>query len=155
MVDRQLCRCGSGLEEENCCLKYIFGVTHAPTAEALMRSRYTAYVLAQKDYLLATWSEKTRPEALNLDATKISWKGLTICRTQAGAKGDQRGLVEFIASYEAAGKMSQVHESSRFIYDQDRWLYVDGDIITDKKNPRNAMCSCGSGKKFKRCCGQV
>lgn len=154
MSDNELCHCGSGHLSEECCLQYMSGPLNAPTAEALMRSRYTAYVLGDEAYLLTSWFHATRPEKLNLQQANINWSGLTICKTQGGKAGDQRGVVEFIAKYVEAGKAAQVHESSRFIYQQGRWFYVDGDLISENKIARNAECSCGSGKKFKRCCGK-
>ena len=154
MINDELCHCGSGHAYEKCCLQYVNGSDNAPTAEALMRSRYTAYVMGDEAYLLASWFHATRPDKLNLAATNIHWSGLSICKTQAGKAGDLRGVVEFIASYVEAGKAAQVHESSRFICQQGRWFYVDGDLISENKVARNAACSCGSGKKFKRCCGK-
>lgn len=154
MPESEQCPCGSGLQDENCCLQYINGGLNAPTAEALMRSRYTAYVIGHEAYLLASWFATTRPEKLNLGLANIHWSGLTICKTQAGNKGDSRGVVEFIARYFDAGRAGQVHESSRFIKQQGCWFYIDGDLISENKIARNAACSCGSGKKFKRCCGK-
>ena len=155
MSDNELCHCGSGYLSEQCCLQYVAGSLNAPTAEALMRSRYTAYVMGDEAYLLTSWFDATRPKKLNLEQSNINWSGLSICKTQGGKAGDQRGVVEFIAKYVEAGKASQVHESSRFIYQQGRWFYVDGDLISEKKSARNLACPCGSGKKFKRCCGKA
>ena len=155
MSDSRVCPCGSGRLENECCLKFILGEEVAATAELLMRSRYTAYVTLNQTYLLTTWHQSTRPEQLNLTQAGIIWKGLNICKTQAGQETDQRGVVEFIAKYEESGRISQVHEASRFIYEQGKWFYVDGDIINSEKISRNAKCSCGSGKKFKRCCAQI
>jgi SEC-C motif-containing protein len=103
-------------------------VEAAPTAEALMRSRYSAYVLRNEPYLLATWHVSTRPESLELadDATK--WIGLEIKRSEAGGPGDERGLVEFVARYKVGGRAFRLHETSRFVREDGRWYYVDGDI---------------------------
>ena len=155
MSQVNLCHCGSGLQIEKCCLQYISDGHKAPTAEALMRSRYTAYVLGDEAYLRASWHETTCPESLNLKQSDIQWTGLSICKILGGREGDRRGVVEFIAKYIVSGKLAQIHESSRFINQYGRWLYMDGDLISENTVSRNSACSCGSGKKFKRCCGKA
>ena len=147
-----VCPCGSGLDITECCQKIIDGKTPATTAEALMRSRYSAYVQADEAYLLATWHESTRPELLDLSSSGLVWTGLKVIRCTNGLSGDSRGMVEFIASYQLNGKDGQVHEMSRFVFEQGRWFYLDGDL-QQQKVARNAACPCGSGKKYKRCCG--
>lgn len=119
------CPCGTGGSYEACC-----GALHrgaiADTAEALMRSRYSAYVLKRADYLLATWHPGARPPALDLDdgaggATK--WLGLEVKAHRA--EGD-RAIVEFVARYKVGGAPAQrLHEASRFVREDGRWLYVD------------------------------
>lgn len=117
-----------------------------------MRSRYSAYVLKQSAYLAQTWHPSTRPAALNIDADPVSWQRLAMLACEAGGEGDAQGTVEFVAWY-AGG---QLHERSRFVREGGRWFYVDGEIlpaVAADKIGRNAPCPCGSGKKYKKCCG--
>ena len=152
------CACGSGLDYMACCGRFIDGSAAAVTAEELMRSRYSAYVKGNESYLLATWHHSTRPEALALDEHPVAWEGLEIVRVVGGKKKDRKGRVEFIASFEDAGRISVLHEKSRFIRENGYWYYLDG-LRQDSNEiapqvARNAACPCGSGKKYKRCCGQ-
>ncbi len=152
-----VCVCGSGLEKSDCCLKTVAGKSPANTAEALMRSRYTAYVMANEGYLLDSWHKSTRPSGLDL-SEPVEWLGLQVKQVEKGRAGDREGWVEFIARYQSAGRPGAIHERSRFVYEQGQWFYVDGELIRDSLKPtrqpgRNAACPCGSGKKFKRCCG--
>lgn len=97
-----------------------------------MRSRYTAYVLNDVEYLLHTWHFSTRPNSFDVRATAaIQWRGLDIVATQAGGAGDDAGSVEFIARYKLNGKAERLHEVSRFTRHQGRWFYVSGDIVRD------------------------
>jgi SEC-C motif-containing protein len=94
-----------------------------------MRSRYTAYVLAKRDYLRKTWHASTCPADLGVAVTDtVKWLGLQIKRTQAGGPGDSEGLVEFVARYEVNGKAERLHEASRFLRAEGQWLYVDGEF---------------------------
>jgi len=140
------CPCGSGRKLEACCGLYLAGAP-APDAEALMRSRYSAYVLGRHDYLLATWHASTRPATLG--GTSLHWIGLQIVRTSVASA--QEAGVEFVASYADKGKGRGLHEASRFLREGGQWFYVDGDCRVDDVG-RNDACPCGSGKKFKRCC---
>lgn len=92
-----------------------------------MRSRYTAYVLHESQYLLDTWHPDTRPSHLLLDDQQ-RWLGLRIKRTENGQPGDNIGVVEFIARYKIAGRGFRLHEVSRFVRIDGKWLYVDGDF---------------------------
>lgn len=152
-----VCVCGSGLKKSDCCLKIIAGKSPANTAEALMRSRYTAYVMANEGYLLGSWHKSTRPSALDL-SEPVEWLGLQLKQVEKGRAGDREGWVAFIARYQSAGRPGAIHERSRFVYEQGQWFYVDGELFRGSLKParppgRNAACPCGSGKKFKRCCG--
>ena len=121
------CPCGSGKAYTACCGPYLDGGQRPATAEALMRSRYSGYVLARKDYLLRTWHESTRPETLDLnDAGTVRWLGLKIVRTEAGGPDDARGVVEFVARYKVGGKAHRLHEISRFVREGGEWFYLDG-----------------------------
>jgi len=117
-----------------------------------MRSRYTAYALGRYDYLLETWHPDTRPE--NIGGTGLQWIGLQIVRTEQGCADDDRGMVEFIASYIQPTGGKQLHECSRFVCENGAWFYVDGDCSSAPIG-RNGLCPCGSGRKFKRCCGSA
>ncbi len=112
------CNCGSGVSYEKCC-----GLFHAgdlaPTPQALMRSRYTAYARANYDYVLATWHPSTRPAEIGADGA--SWVRLEVKRF--GTSGDE-GLVEFVAVSKVNGRAQRMHEVSRFVREGGRWLYV-------------------------------
>ena len=90
-----------------------------------MRSRYTAYTLAHRDYLLRTWHPRTRPQTLTLDPAQ-RWLGLKIRSTEAGGEEDATGRVEFVARYKTAGRGHRLHEDSRFERVAGQWVYVDG-----------------------------
>ncbi len=153
LSDDCLCFCGSGLKLADCCLPIVEGKRSAPTAESLMRARYTAYVLENNDYLRASWHPDSRPQNLNIQPGAIRWLGLEIRSTRGGQAGDSSGRVEFVARFEQQGIRDQVHEDSRFIFENGRWWYMDGNLKTSEKVGRNDPCPCGSGKKFKKCCG--
>lgn len=121
------CPCGSALPFARCCGPCLNGAAQPKTAEQLMRSRYTAYVLGDTAYLLATWHPTTRPSNLRLEpAGAVKWLGLKILRTRLGMADDQRGEVEFVARYKIQGKAVRLHESSEFVRDGGRWFYVSG-----------------------------
>lgn len=122
----QPCPCGSGETLEECCAPIIRDQS-APTAEALMRSRYTAYVLREEQYLMDTWHPDKRPRTLMLDDQQ-RWLGLRIKRTEDGQSGDDAGLVEFVARYKIAGRGFRLHEVSHFVRIKGKWLYVEGDF---------------------------
>jgi len=116
-----------------------------------MRSRYTAYVLENHDYLLETWHPATRPDKNALGGTLLRWIGLKIVHTDQGERQDASGFVEFIASYVHGSGGCSLHEQSRFVREDGRWLYMDGDCQVSNIE-RNDACPCGSGRKFKHCC---
>ena len=123
----ELCPCGSIKNFADCCGRYIDGKETAPTAEALMRSRYSAYTLLREEYLLTTWHASTRPAHLDLAAEAPSkWLGLEIKRHEQ--QDADHALVEFVARYKVAGRAHRLHEVSRFVCEDGRWFYVDGDI---------------------------
>ena len=156
------CPCGSEEPFEQCCGPFLGGAA-APTAEKLMRSRYTAYANGTIDYIIATHDPDTRDEVdrdvVDKWSQESEWIGLTIVATEAGGPSDDEGVVEFIARYRAGGADHAHHERSQFRKVDGRWHYIDGDIM--KPAPvraaptvgRNAPCPCGSGKKYKRCHG--
>jgi SEC-C motif-containing protein len=105
-----------------CCERWHRGEA-APSAELLMRSRYSAYVLGLHDYLLATWHPKTRPTPQDLQGDDARWLGLDVRSAQE--HGDE-ATVEFVARYRVAGRAHRLHETSRFLREDGRWFYVDG-----------------------------
>jgi SEC-C motif-containing protein len=119
------CPCGSRLAYERCCQRWHDGEA-APDAEALMRSRYVAYVLGLEVYLLATWHPGTRPAELSPGALQRRWLGLKVLRHDPLEPGG--AVVEFIARYKSGGRAHELRETSRFVREDGRWLYVDGDI---------------------------
>ena len=127
------CPCGSGMILAECCRRYLTGSRSAPTAEALMRSRYTAYVLGDEDYILRTWHGSTRPADLG-DAlgSTVKWLGLRIVACGGGAAGDSDGWVEFIARCKTGGRATRMHERSRFRFENGQWFYVDGQFPETK-----------------------
>jgi SEC-C motif-containing protein len=123
------CPCGSGESYDDCCGPVHQGAETA-TAEALMRSRYSAYVLGLESYLLATWHPSTRPAALNLvaDAT-TRWIDLSVKDHQP--TGESTAEVEFIARYKINGRAHRLHERSRFVREAGRWYYLAGEFPAD------------------------
>ena len=127
------CPCGSGKESVECCVPYISGEKPAPTAEALMRSRYSAYALNELDYLKVSLA----PEALKDHddssvkewAEKAEWIGLAIHDKWAGEEGDEAGIVEFSANYEIDGELLTHRERAEFKKFGENWRYVDGNKI--------------------------
>ena len=135
------CPCGQAISARNpaacryadCCGRWHAGPQHlqAPDAEALMRSRYSAYVLGLADYLQATWHPDTRPATLNLNEPGLRWLGLAVKRH--ARLDDTHALVEFVARSKLGGKAHRLHETSRFEHgtaagEPARWLYVDGEL---------------------------
>lgn len=126
------CPCKSGETYEACCEPYLTGAERAPTAEALMRSRYTAYAKGEIDYLAKTLGLLQRRGFDRRSARQWSeqaeWLGLEIV-SASGGPGDKTGKVEFIARFKQQGEEHRHHEISRFEFQQGRWLYVDGKIL--------------------------
>lgn len=116
------CPCSSG-EYAVCCGRYHRQI-NAPDAASLMRSRYSAYVLKLENYLLATWHPSTCPTSLDLAADQTKWLGLEVKRhiTESAT----RTTVEFVARYKISGKAHRLHEISQFVFEQNKWFYLDG-----------------------------
>lgn len=145
------CPCGSGAAFTACCQPYHQGAT-VPTPEALMRSRYTAFALNSRDYLLATWHASTRPTQLSPDPD-TQWKALTI--VAAPPANERQGTVHFLAYFREQNRWHVLEENSRFVFEDGRWWYVDGVPTIERLKPRrNERCLCGSGRKIKSCCGE-
>ncbi len=153
------------LSYAECCQPYIEGTAKAPTAEALMRARYSAFSVGKIDYLI----DSVAPEAsdgmergsLEAWARESDWHGLDIVETVDGQPGDATGIVEFVAHFSRAGSREEHHERSTFRFGKpgDCWYFVDGGkprgktVVKGAQIGRNDPCSCGSGKKYKKCCG--
>lgn len=159
------CPCGSGKSLSECCEPYIEGDAIPETAEALMRSRYTAYTLGETAYVIKTHDPKTRADldedAVREWAEEAEWLGLEVLGTEKGEKGDDVGFVEFICAYEERGRARNHHERSEFRRRDGCWYFHEGDVKTHRpevrelpKIGRNDPCHCGSGKKFKKCHGK-
>ena len=118
-----LCPCGLGEPYDACCARFHRG-EEPPSAELLMRARYSAYVLGERDFLLRTWHEKTRPRTLTLDDGQ-NWRGLYILDRTGGGLFDSEGTVEFKAKYEADGRPGVMHDRSRFLKEHGVWRYLD------------------------------
>ena len=160
MATNDLCPCCSGIPYKKCCEPFISGEKIPPTPEALMRSRYVAYSQQNNQYILDTWHSSTRPDIPNpAEDPNVQWIGLKILSTDMGGPNDSKGYVEFRARCRVKGEAGGIDEASEFIKEGDRWFYVDGTTIKPQKNPdnkvgRNDPCPCGSGKKYKKCCGK-
>ncbi len=126
------CPCGSSVDFRACCGPALRGQP-ARTAEALMRSRFVAYVLHDEAYLRASWHPATRPGRIPFDRA-LSWTSLDVVHTTAGGPGDTAGTVTFDAAWEerVAGGVRRgvLSEISRFVHEDGRWLYVDGQVRT-------------------------
>ena len=163
-MNKKPCACGSGLAYGECCGPYISGIKNAPTAEALMRSRYSAYAEHEIDYIIRTCTRDKEAEIDFKQTRKWSeesqWEGLEITGTTGGRDGDNEGTVEFVANYIMGGLREQHHEIASFVKTDGLWLYDNGKIIPKtimRQGPkvgRNDPCPCGSGKKYKMCCGR-
>lgn len=155
------CPCGSGLDLAGCCGPFIAGTADAPTAEAVMRARYTAFTQGNLDYVERTHApeiaaEFNRPEAERA-AAEVEWDSLEV--TGGAEAGDGTTTVDFTLRFRRHGEDMVQRERAHFRQDGGRWLYVRGDI-NPKAPPRqvvkvgrNDPCPCGSGKKHKKCCG--
>ena len=157
------CPCGSNLSFEICCKPIIEGTKTASTAQALMRSRYSAYEVMDAQYLIDSTHFSTRANFSKSDieswARESAWQKLEIISTHNGLENDDLGEVEFKAYFKDSKNILHIHhEKSVFKKEEGRWFFVDGKVIPTKISnkisiDRNALCTCGSGKKFKKCCG--
>ncbi len=153
------CPCCSGKDYDVCCGELINGTRVAATAEEMMRSRYTAYANKNIDYIFTTThidkiSELDRADVEDWANTTI-WEKLTIVSAD-----DSRGEVEFIANYRDGEGLKQHHELALFKQNEGRWFFYDSQfpkpktLVNEEKVGRNDPCTCGSGKKYKKCCGK-
>ncbi len=143
-----ICPCGSSKCYSDCCQPLHKGQP-AANAENLMRSRFSAFSLGLKDYLVTSWHISTRPEQLELDQT-TQWKRLEIISANNDA---EKGQVHFKAYYQEQDEWHLLEETSSFLFEQGHWFYHSGNYQPQILKPqRNDSCPCGSGKKFKKCC---
>lgn len=119
------CPCLSGETYAGCCGRYHSSAQAAPTAEALMRSRYSAFAVGDRQYLLDTWHPSTRPPVLELDP-ELQWRRLDILETSEGGPLDDRGMVRFRAHYRDGVERGIQEEASRFVRSGGKWFYLDG-----------------------------
>lgn len=157
------CPCQSGKDFAACCGPIIDGVAKAATPEALMRSRYSAHVVGNFEHVANTHAPEAR-STYNVSAAKAQnknteWVGLEIRETSDGGADDEVGTVLFTARYNENGALHAHRELASFRREDGDWVYVDGKInpqsdpVRVDKVGRNDPCPCGSGKKFKKCCG--
>ncbi|HBU97221.1 MAG TPA: hypothetical protein DEF21_04845 [Thalassospira lucentensis] len=162
--ETDLCPCGSSRRFDHCCGRFLSGADYPSTAEELMRSRYCAFVLRNGAYLSDTIAAENRGafDAKSIERDQTDWIGLEIIDRKAGGLLDQTGQVEFIARFNENGQHHHLHERSNFERRAGKWVYVDGDFpyangikpgAAPQRVGRNDPCPCGSGKKFKKCCG--
>ncbi|MEU5948719.1 YchJ family protein [Micromonospora sp. NPDC047465] len=118
------CPCGSAQPYAQCCGRLHRGEADAATAEALMRSRYSAFAVGDTAYLLRSWHSSTRPRRLDLEPGQ-RWTGLEIVDADRGGLFDATGVVEFRAHYRAGGRPGTQTERSRFVREDGRWVYLD------------------------------
>lgn len=155
------CPCQSGKSYADCCQPIIQGTQAAASAEALMRSRYTAYVRGEISHII---NSCVQDDGIDEEATRqwsqsADWQGLDILATSGGGPEDQTGTVDFVAHYLNDGVQEDHHELARFVRQEGRWLYESGTVqgaTVVREGPkvgRNDPCPCGSGKKYKQCCG--
>lgn len=156
-IDIQECPCGGG-EFADCCRPVIDGKVQASTPEQLMRARYSAYATGSIDFLEKSNHSKTRaqfdPEAAGRWSRESRWLGLTILGSDSSVP--DRAHVNFEARYEDKDSAAVIHrERSLFEHEDGEWRFVSGGAIpaVSQKIGRNEPCPCGSGKKFKKCCG--
>jgi SEC-C motif domain protein len=160
------CPCGNERKYNDCCEPIISGRTQAPTPEALMRARYSAYENGEIDFLLRSLHPEGAEQA-DRDSTKAwsesaEWHGLEVLGSSGGGSEDELGEVEFVAKYSLQGEPQRHHEKARFKRHNGHWRYLDGDQIHPRpivgpklRLGRNDTCVCGSTRKYKKCCHTV
>lgn len=157
------CPCGQSTSYENCCEPIISGERSANTPEELMRARYSAHVKVEVDFLY----ESTHPDhrqgfghkETREWAENSEWYGLEILSTAGGGAKEKTGEVEFIASFRDKKGRRGHHERAQFLRHKKQWFFTEGSMVkappaTAAKTGRNDPCPCGSGSKYKKCCGK-
>jgi SEC-C motif-containing protein len=150
------CPCGNPLSFEQCCGPVLSGKQLPINAEALMRSRFSAYVLEDYDYILATYGPEQRQtlSVADLEQSAIGTKWLKLV-VHGSSLNDLNAKVEFSGYYQAEQQFHVMYETSDFIFEKEQWYYTTGSIHKDSGfyiQQRNDLCLCNSGKKYKKCC---
>lgn len=154
------CPCGSGVEFALCCEPIIQGQKKAQTPEILMRSRYSAYTLAQTEYIATSMRGRAlqgfQKSSAKIWAQNVTWLKLEVIKSYLSS--DTQGFVEFSAVFLSKNnKIEEIHELSEFNFIDGQWYYTDGNSLVGinkylgRKVPANTYCPCGSGRKFKSC----
>jgi SEC-C motif-containing protein len=164
-IKMEICPCGSEKNYADCCEPLIKGDKAAQTPEELMRSRYSAYVNAEVEYIINSSHPSKRDshdeKTIRNWSENSQWLNLEIIDSQGGGPDDDEGQVEFKAFYRKKGERQVHHELAIFKKDDDQWFFYDAQtpeqeqvVRSGLKVGRNDPCPCGSGKKFKKCCGR-
>ncbi len=159
------CPCGSGRAFAQCCEPFILGASLPPTAEALMRSRYSAYTVKAIDYICDGRAPEERQNVnrpmIEKWANSAKWQGLDIHSVEGGNAADTAGVIDFSVRFAMDGRSQVYREISTFRQEDGRWYYVNGRMVapgvpqparTTVQAGRNDPCPCGSGRKYKKCC---
>lgn len=162
MNENKLCPCGSTIDFEQCCDLLHKKIKLANSPEQLMRSRYSAYAMKSVPYIYDTYAKASQSKQSINDieqwADSCNWVHLKIINTTTAINDiQQQDTVEFSAFYLVANKLFVMHELSRFVFEDNQWRYLDGDIKEQRQIKtlnRNDLCPCHSGNKFKKCCGK-
>ncbi len=158
------CPCCSGKKYDECCGSILNGLRKAETAEELMRARYSAYATEHIEFLKTSATEAVQADFDERASTAWSraarWHGLEIIAAEKGLADDTEGVVEFRATYTANNEFCNHHEVAKFVKIDGEWKFDDGELVGEtpvtRESPkvgRNDPCPCGSGKKYKKCCG--
>jgi SEC-C motif-containing protein len=164
MEDRKLCHCGSGKDFDDCCGPVIAGTRDARTPEEVMRARYSAHCMRDYAFLVTSTHpdhrEGVSEEEISKWASHVRWTGLEVHSATPGADEDT-GDVSFTAHFTIKDTPQELREDAQFARVDGKWLYVDGHVYGQepfrREGPRvgrNDPCPCGSGLKFKKCCGK-
>jgi len=165
MKTDELCPCASGKTFGACCEPILSGKVRAETAADLMRARYAAYATGDVEFLYKSSGPEVRKdfdeETTREWSKNATWEGMEILSVEKGGAGDDEGHVYFVARYTANGQACEHRENSYFRKIDGEWTFIDGEIETgepwrreEPKVGRNDPCPCGSGKKYKKCCGK-
>mgnify|MGYP003307408249 CR=1 FL=1 len=164
-INTELCPCGSGKKYDECCGAIISGAKSAASPEDLMRARYTAFTKGEVDFIYNTIAAEKREEndraGIEQWSKNSKWLGLEIHNTKIDSENPDIGFVEFTATYIERGIKLPHHELAEFHKINGVWFFYDGQLISqpplvraEAKIGRNDPCPCGSGKKYKKCCGK-
>lgn len=163
-MSEDVCRCGSGKEFAACCGPLIAGESPARTPEELMRARYTAHCLRDYSFLVASTHPERRDGLTEKDieqwAEHVNWTGLEVHSATPG-EDENQGFVSFTAHFSIKDVPQELREDATFVKEGEHWYYADGHVHGQdpyvREQPRvgrNDPCPCGSGRKYKKCCGR-